>query len=120
MSTTSARAGTGTPKPGNAQSSTLPEPDPRDEADDRRDEPHHERLEQHRADDLSPLAPIARSRPELPRALGDQDRERVEDDEATDEQTDAGEAEQQVVEDRQELVDLLLQLGRELARTARP
>ena len=52
-----------------------------------------------------PLAPIARSKPELAQPLRHEDRERVEDDEAADEQADAGEAEERVVEDREELVD---------------
>ncbi len=50
-----------------------------------------------------PVAPIARSKPELTRALRDEDRERVEDDERADHHADRGEPEQRVREVAEEL-----------------
>ena len=67
------------------------EADARDEADGRRDEADEHRLEQHRAEHLAlPGADGAQQR-ELAAALGDDDREGVEDDERADEQRDDAE-----------------------------
>jgi hypothetical protein len=84
------------------------------EPDERGEKPDHERLEDHRAEDLASRRADRPQRGELARPLGDGDRERVEDDEPADEERDAGEREQEVAEDLRELVhlvDRLLRLG---------
>ena len=58
--------------------------------------------------------------PELARALRDEDRERVEDDEPADEQADPGEAEQRGVEEPEQLLDRFRGLGHDLGRRAGP
>ena len=63
------------------------------EADERGEEADDERLEDHRAEDLPPRGADRPQRRELARALGDGDREGVEDDERADEERDAGEDE---------------------------
>ena len=73
-----------------------------------REEPDHERLEQHRPQHLTPRGAEGPERRELPRALRDGDRERVEDHERADEERDPGEGEQEVAEEGRELADLVL------------
>ncbi len=85
----------------------LRQEDAETEADERSEKPDDERLEDHGAEDLPPRRADRPQRGELARALGDRDREGVEDDERADEERDAGEHEQEVAEDRRELVDLV-------------
>ena len=82
------------------------------EADERSEQPDDERLEDDRAENLPPRGADRPQRRELARALGDGDRERVEDDERADEERDAGEDEEEVAEDGRELVDLVHRVGR--------
>ena len=81
-----------------------------------RDEADNRSLDDHRADDLAPRRAEGAEQAELARALRHEDRERVEDDERTDEQADPCEAEQRVVQGVQELVDRLLDLCGDLDR----
>ena len=64
-------------------------------------------FEHDRAHDLAARGAERAQRRELPRALGDGDRERVEDHERAHEQRDAAEAEQEVRDELQALVDVL-------------
>ena len=57
--------------------------------------PDDERLDDDRAENLSPRRAERAQRRELARALGDRDRERVRDDERADEQRDAAEREEE-------------------------
>ena len=81
------------------------ETDAEAEAHERPREPDDQRLRHHRSDDLSPGTADRPQQTELPGALRDEDREGVEDDEAADEQPDAGEAEQRGVEEAEGLLD---------------
>ena len=63
-----------------------------------------ERLDQHRAEHLAAVRADHPQQPELTRALGDGDRERVEDRERADEDRDAAEHEQRDPDDRDELL----------------
>ena len=63
--------------------------------------PDGERLEHHRPDDLLAARADRSQQRGLPLPLGDDDRERVEDDEAADEQRDAGEDQQERVDERE-------------------
>ncbi len=73
--------------------------------------PIDERLDDHRPEDLAARGADGSHRRELARALRDRDRERVEDDERADEERDAGEGEQEVLDEVRELADLVLVLG---------
>ena len=89
---------------------SLREREPQEEPGDRAEDPDHERLDDHRAQDLaSRRADRAKGR-ELTDALRDCDRERVRDHEAADEEGDAGEREQEVLDEAGEAVDALLVL----------
>ena len=98
------------PEPERAEQRLEPlgERDAEREPDEGREEPDHERLEQHGAEHLTPRGAERPERRELARPLRDGDRERVEDDERADEQRDPGEREQEVAEERRELADLVL------------
>ena len=85
----------------------LGDPDARDEPDHRRDEADDEALEHDRAHDLLARGAERPQRGELARALGDRDRQRVEDHERADEQRDAAEAEQDQPDGRAALVDVV-------------
>ena len=83
--------------------------------DERGEQPDDERLEDHGPEHLPARRADRPQRGELPRPLGDGDREGVEDDERADEECDAGEREQEVAEELRELahvVRLLLRLCR--------
>ncbi len=60
---------------------TLGQQEPEEEADDGSDDAHDEGLDDHRAENLAVRRADGPERRELPRALGDRDRERVRDDE---------------------------------------
>ncbi len=102
----------------------LEQPDREREAeeqpDDRRQRAHHERLDDDREAHLATRCAERPQRRELARALGDRDRERVEDDERADEQRDHTEREQEVAEERDERVGVLRVLGRLLRRRCAP
>ena len=74
--------------------SALRDQEAADEPDQRRREPDHERLAEHARQHLAAGRAERAQQRELARALGDRDRERVEDDERADEQRDAAEREQ--------------------------
>ena len=74
--------------------------------------PIDHRLEDDRAEHLPPRGAQRPQRGELPHPLRDRDRERVGDDEAADEERDAGEAEQGVLDDVQPVLGLAAVGGR--------
>ena len=78
-----------------------------EEADDRCDNAHDESLHDHRAEDLAVRRADRPERRELPRALGDRDRQRVGDDERADEERDPSEREEEGPEEGDELVRVL-------------
>ena len=73
-----------------------------EQADDRGAQADHERFEDHGAQHLTPRRAERAQGGELPRALRDRDRERVEDHERPDEERDPREREQEVADDRRE------------------
>ena len=88
---------------------------PRAEPDERGEQPDDERLEDHGAEHLPPRRADRPQRRELPRPLGDRDREVLKMTNAPTKSAIAGEREQEVAEDRRELahvVRLLLRLRR--------
>ncbi len=114
----STRSPSGTSKPiaptseNRTRANSTPSTSPtsrRDSADDRR-------LDDHRADDLAPARAHGTEQPELVRALRDEDRERVEDDERGDDQADGGEAEEHSGEEVEELADVGAAVGSDLGR----
>ena len=92
---TVAASGSSTPSALNRATMPLAIPSPNSEPDHRGQQPDHEALEHDRAHDLLARGAERPQRGELPRALGDGDRQRVEDDERADEQRDAAEAQQE-------------------------
>ena len=90
----------------------LGQQQPEEQPDDRRERSDHERLEQHRAEHLAAGRAERAERRQLPRALGDRDRQRVRDHEAPDEQRDPAEREQEVLEDVEEAARVLGRLLR--------
>ena len=78
------------------------EPDPDGEPEHRRDEPDHERFQRDRAQHLRARGADRAEECRFARALRDQDRERVVDAERADEQRDAGEHQQERLEEVQE------------------
>ena len=80
------------------------EAEARAEADDRRAEPEGERLDHHRAEHLAARGADHAQHRELARALGDGDRERVEDRERAHEDRHAAEHEQDDLDDPDELL----------------
>ena len=91
-----------------------------EEADDRRDDPDRQRLDDDRPEDLAARGADGPHRGELARALRDGDRKRVEDDERADEERDAGEGEQEVPDEARELADVVLVLLRLGLRRSAP
>ena len=85
----------------------LRQPEPGGEADDRGEHADRERLGQHGAEHLAPVGADHPQQPELTRALGDGDRERVEDGERADEDRHAAEHQQRDPDDRDELLEPL-------------
>ena len=83
---------------------------PRNRPDDRREHAEQQRLRDHRAQDLAARGAERAQRRQFARALGDRDRERVEDDERADEQRDVGEDEQESPGSREEAVGVLRRL----------
>ena len=79
----------------------LGEREPDEEPDQRRERAEHEPLDDHDAQHLAARRADGAQRRELARALGDRDRERVRDHERADEQRDAAEGEQEVLEERE-------------------
>ena len=75
----------------------------RREAEDRRDESHREGLERDRPEHLARVTRRSPAAARLPRALGDDDREGVVDAERRHEQRDAGEHEQERLEEVEEV-----------------
>jgi hypothetical protein len=78
-----------------------------DQPEDRRRHPDDQRLQHHGAQHLAARGAHRPQQGELPRALRDGDREGVEDDERTHEQRDAGEHEQQRVQEAEAVLDRL-------------
>ena len=97
---------------------TLREQHAECEAHERGDHADHERLEEDGDADLASGGAERAQRRELARPLRDGDRHRVEDHEGADEQRDAGEREQEVLDDLHELVDLGAVLARLLGAGA--
>ena len=95
------------PNETSSELSALASPRPEEQPDDRGEHPDHERLEHHRAQHLAAGGAERAQRGQLARALGDRDRQRVGDHEAADEQRDAAEREQEVLEDVQEAAGVL-------------
>ena len=85
----------------------LGEPEPGEEPEHRGQQPDHQALDHDRAHDLLARGPERAQRRELARALGDRDRERVEDHERADEQRDRAEAQQEVADGVDDDVGLL-------------
>ena len=75
------------------------------DAEGRPDESHHAGLEQHRARHLAPAGADRAQQGELAAALGDEDREGVDDEEGAHRQGDAREHEEEGRDERQRLVD---------------
>ena len=75
--------------------------EPQEEPDDRADDADGDRLEHDRPEHLTPRGAERAQGRELAHPLRDRDRERVGDHEAADEQRDAAEAEQEVLDDVQ-------------------
>ena len=98
------RSAASKPERAEEREQALGEAEPEDEPDHRGEQADHERLEQHRAQDLPARGAERPQRRELARPLGDRDRERVEDHERADEQRDAAEREQEVLQDARERV----------------
>ena len=92
---------------GEQRAHALGDPEPEHEPEHGGDEPDDEPFEHDRAHDLAPRGAERAQRRELARALGDGDRERVEDHERAHEQRDAAEAEQEVRDELQALVGVL-------------
>ena len=92
------------------------DPDPGEEAERRRDQAGHERLDHHRGHDLPSAGPDRPEQRHLPRALRHDDRERVEDDERAHEQRDEREDEQRGPEEPQRLLQLLRLLVGDVGR----
>ena len=115
-STTSGPSGTWKPSsPTNARSNAarpIPTRSPRTAATS----PTIPRFDDHGDDDLATARTHRPQQPELPSALRDEDRERVEDDECTDDEADRGEPEQELREHREEVTELAASISRELAR----
>ena len=88
----------------NTALSPAARPKPAREADDRRAEPERERLDHHRAEHLAARGADHAQHRELARALGDGDRERVEDRERAHEDRHAAEHEQHGLDDPDELL----------------
>ena len=85
----------------------LAEGEAEEEADDRRDQADHERLEDDRAQHLSPRGAERAQGRELAGALRDRDRERVGDHERADEERNAREREQERLQEADEAVRVL-------------
>ena len=92
---------------GEQRDHALGDPEAHDEPHHRGEQADHEAFETHRAHDLLARGAERPQRRELPRALGDRDRQGVEDHEAADQQRDAGEAEQHVADHRHPVVEVL-------------
>ena len=92
-------AGMSKPKAESSPRSPMATTDAGHDADHRRDEADDQRLDQHRAEHLATGRADGPQQRHLPAALGDDDRERVVDDEAADEQGDDGEHQQEGVEE---------------------
>ena len=90
------------------------EPDAETQPDERAEEADDERLGEDGPDDLRAGTADRTQEAELAGPLRDEDRERVEDDEAADEQPDAGEAEERGVQEAEHLFDRLRGLGHDL------
>ena len=101
------RARVGQRQPGRVEEreQALREPQPHEQPDRRGDQPDHERLEHDRPPHLAAGGAERPQGPELPRPLGDRDRQRVGDHEAAHEQRDAREHEQERLQKREEAVD---------------
>ena len=93
---TVAASGRSTPERGEQGDHALGDPDAGEEPDQRRQQADHQALGDDRAHDLLARGAERPQRRELARALGDRDRQGVEDHERADEQCDAAEAEQEV------------------------
>ena len=78
------------------------------QSEHRGEQPDRERLDHHRGDDLAAVGAEGAQHRELAGALGDRDREGVEDQERGDEQGDAREDQQRRLEDADELADVVL------------
>ena len=84
------------------------QPDAGGEAEQRRDDPDDRGLGDHGDDHLAPAGAHRAQQAELARPLRDEDREGVEDDERADHEPDRGEAEEQLREEPEEVVNWLL------------
>ena len=89
----------------NSRFSPLARAEPEEEADDRAEHADHERLDHHRPQHLPPRGAERPQRGELAHPLGDRDRERVRDHERADEERDAREREQDVLQEGDEAVE---------------
>ena len=98
--------GRSTPIALNSDEHALGDAEAEEQPDHRGEQADHEALEPDRAQDLLARGAERPQRRELARALGDRDRQRVEDHERADEQRDAAEAEQEVADERHALVGL--------------
>ena len=78
---------------------------------DRRHDADDRGLDDDRPDDLAPARTHRPQEAELSRALGDEDREGVEDDERRHDDADGGESEEHAREEVEELRDVLTGLG---------
>ena len=87
------------------------EEDPPEEPDGRRDQADQYRLEEHGTEHLFLRGADGPQERELAAALGDDDREGVEDDERADEQGNQTEDEQERVEEREVVLEVVLTLG---------
>ena len=85
----------------------LREREPEEEPDHRGDDAHRQRLDHHRATHLGSGGAERAQRGELTRPLRDRDRERVDDHESADEERHHAEREQEVLQERDELVGAL-------------
>ena len=102
-STTTPPAGMSTPSAEEPLFRTARHADAGDEAEERGDEADDDRLRDQTADDLAAAGADGPQQRGLALALGHDDRERVVDDEDRHEQGDAGEDQQEHVEERQAL-----------------
>ena len=85
----------------------LRDPEPDEEARDRGEDADHAALDDHRGHHLSPRRAQSPQRSEFARALRNRDRERVGDHEDSDEQRDAAEREQELLQDARERTRVL-------------